>query len=579
MDDFPSLSYSNGRWRTRPARPVWPVAALLLCSWAASGICFRPEAFGEAPAQQPGLPELVRTKHRVFAIPFRLPASKDADAAPQRVSMSVSKDLGGTWEPAGEASPEAGKLTYQATTDGEYWFRLRAIDRKGRVRGGEGPDMRVLVDAAGPRLAARVWKGSDGEIVCRYAGADDSIRLDSLRLEYKTGDTQGWKPVAAQGVLSREAPAHLVGEEIWWAGEKVSSLTVRLSVSDASGNQSVRQFSLEASDPGIDQEALAREIGAPALPAADSASPQTVALAPPGTTSAARPAGGWAGETAAAWSAEQPAPAPNQATRTGAPQSVLVGRTSPGSQTPSAPDAGGPRGLLASTDALPPQLTAGQPVMEYRGKPLQIARSRRFAWDYELPSERLHTGRVRVELWSTRDGGLSWQRSAVDDDAVSPVNVVLPAAGLYGFRLEVVPDVPDAGTGPRPGDVAESWIGIDEDAPHVELLAAARLQESDEAGVLVRYTSHDQLPAPKSARLLFSPNPDGPWATIAKDLDNQGEHRWQPDRATPSRVYLRLEVTDVAGNIGAATSPEPVTVSASRLVGRLGGVRALPTEP
>jgi hypothetical protein len=217
--------------------------------------------------------------------------------------------------------------------------------------------------------------------------------------------------------------------------------------------------------------------------------------------------------------------------------------------------------------------------MEYRGKPLQLSRSRRFAWDYELPTERLQTGRVRVELWSTRDGGLSWQRSAVDDDAVSPVNVVLPAAGLYGFRLEVVPDVPDAGPGPRPGDVAESWIGIDEDPPHVELLDASRLQEGEETGVLVRYTSHDQLPAPKSTRLLFSPNADGPWATIAKDLDNQGEHRWQPDRATPARVFVRVEVSDAAGNVGAATTPEPVTVSASRIVGRLGGVRTLPTDP
>ena len=538
----------------------------------------------EGPAEQPRLPELVRTKHRTFSIPFRLPASQDADATPQRVVMSVSKDLGGTWESAGEVAPSAGTFTYQAGADGEYWFRLRAVDRKGRARGGEGPDMRVLVDAAGPRLAARVWKGADGEILCRYAAIDDSIRMDSLKLEYRTADAQGWKPIAAEGVLSRESPAHLVGEEIWWAGEKVESLTARITVSDSAGNQTVRQFTMESTDPTVDQAALAQELGAPSLPSQsvpqDAVAAGPVTQASP-TTDGSRPAGGWTAETAAAWSAEQPRVPATQADRVGEQQSVLVSRTAGSAMASDNPTGG--RSLLASTSAgipaqMPSQSSGPQPL-EYRGKPLQLSRSRRFAWDYEMPAERPNATRLRVELWSTRDGGISWQKAAVDDDVVSPINVVLPAAGLYGFRLEIMPDVPDASTGPRPGDAAESWIGIDEDPPHVEFLGAARLSESDTSGIVIRYTSRDQLPAPKAARLLFSPNAEGPWATIATAVENQGEYRWQPDRVTPARVYLRIEVADAAGNVGAATSPEPVTVSTTRVVGRLGGVRTLPTTP
>jgi hypothetical protein len=538
----------------------------------------------EGPAEQPRLPELVRTKHRTFSIPFRLPTSNDADATPQRVVMSVSKDLGGTWESAGEVAPSAGTFTYQAGADGEYWFRLRAVDRKGRARGGEGPDMRVLVDAAGPRLAARVWKGADGEILCRYAAIDDSIRMESLKLEYRTADAQGWKHIAAEGVLSRESPAHLVGEEIWWAGEKVESLTARITVSDSAGNQTVRQFTMEPTDPNVDQAALAQELGAPSLPSQsvpqDAVAAGPVTRASP-TTDRARPAGGWTAETAAAWSAEQPRVPATQADRAGEQQSVLVSRTGGSEMAPDNPTGG--RSLLASTSAgipaqMPSQSSGPQPL-EYRGKPLQLSRSRRFAWDYEMPAERPNATRLRVELWSTRDGGLSWQKAAVDDDVVSPINVVLPAAGLYGFRLEIMPDVPDLSTGPRPGDAAESWIGIDEDPPHVEFLGAARLSESDTSGIVIRYTSRDQLPAPKTARLLFSPNAEGPWATIATAVENQGEYRWQPDRVTPARVYLRIEVADAAGNVGAASSPEPVTVSTTRVVGRLGGVRTLPTAP
>ena len=558
--------------------------AVALACLAGTGRLLPLLAVADVPAEQGLLPELVRTKHQTFSIPFRLPAAQDADAAPQRVVMSVSKDLGGTWEAAGETAPSAGTFTYKAGADGEYWFRLRAIDRKGRARGGEGPDMRVLVDAAGPRLAARVWKGADGEILCRYAAIDDSIRMESLKVEYRTADAQGWKTVAAQGVLSRESPAHLVGEEIWWAGEKVEALTARITVSDSAGNQTVRQFKMEPTDPNVDQTALARELGAPSLPTQQPE--ETVAVRPltqaSPSSNGARPAGGWTAETAAAWSAEQPRVPATHSGRVGQPQSVLVSQTEGHEAAPTDPTSG--HSLLASTAAAAPaqmlnQLPASPQSLEYRGKPLQLSRSRRFAWDYEVPAERPNATRLRVELWCTRDGGLSWQKAAVDDDAVSPINVVLPAAGLYGFRLEIVPDAPDTSTGPRPGDAAESWIGIDEDPPHVELLGASRVSESESSGIVIRYTSRDQLPAPKTARLLFSPNADGPWATIATAVDNQGEYRWQPDRATPARVYLRIEVADASGNVGAVTSPEPVTVSTSRVVGRLGGVRTLPTTP
>ena len=543
----------------------------------------QPVAAAESVAGQPGLPELVRTKHRTFSIPFRLPTSQDADAAPQRVMMSVSKDLGVSWEPAGEVAPTAGSFSYQAGADGEYWFRLRAVDRKGRARGGEGPDMRVLVDAAGPRVAARVWKGADGEIICRYAAVDDSIRMDSLKLEYRTGAAPGWKPIATQGVLSRESPAHLVGEEIWWAGEKVDAVFVRLSVSDASGNQSVKQFSMEPTDPNVDQAALARELGVPPLPTQDAstvaerggAMPDFPSTSPAPTTIPARRPGEWAAEAAAAWSAEQPRSAADPG-RTASARSVLV-RATGSEPTAAMPAVDGSRGPLTATPpGFPTQVDGGPQQLEYRGKPLQISRSRRFAWDYEMPAERPKADRLRVELWSTRDAGVTWQKAAVDDDTTSPINVVLPTAGLYGFRLEIVPDLPGAGGGPRPGDAAESWIGVDEDPPYVELLSATRVAEGESHAILIRYTSRDQLAAPKTARLLFSPNQEGPWATIAADLENHGDYRWHPDQATPARVYLRVEVSDAAGNVGAAVSQEPVTVTASRVVGRLGGLRTLP---
>jgi len=562
--------------RCRSDRSAWHrwVATVLVA-------CVAPLAGAEAPSS-PGLPELVKTKHRSFAIPFRIPKSDDpdADAAPQKVLLNVSTDLGASWQAAGEAAPSATSFTYRAETDGEYWFRLRAVDRKGRSRGGEGPDIRVLVDAAGPRLAGRVWKGADGEIICRYAAADDSLRLESLKVEYRGAGDNGWKSVAAQAILARESPAHLVGEEIWWAGEKVETMTVRIAIADSSGNQTVRQFTLEPTDPRVDQAALAKEIGVPPLPefgapASDAGSAPSVAArpaaAPPAST-----AGGWSSEQAAPWSDGQPrtqaqAPA-DAAAASAASRSILVR------------PANASAALLPHADSRPSGRTGEMSQsagggLEYRGRPLQLTRSRRFVWDYEIPAVRATSAPVRAELWTTADGGVTWQRTAVDSDGRSPIDVNLPAAGLYGVRLELVADADDDAGGPRSGAAPDAWVGIDEEPPQVDLAGVGRDESTPTGALVIRYASRDPLMTPKSVRLLYSPNADGPWATIADAIDNQGEHRWTPDRNVPAKVFIRAEATDTAGNVGSATSPEPFSVTAPRFGGKLGGLRPLPATP
>jgi hypothetical protein len=544
---------------------------LATCLLALAGTVLPAITGGAEPPAPAGAPELIRTKHRTFAIPFRVPKSQDpdADAAPQRIVLEVSPDLGGTWQSAAEAAPAQGSFSYTAPQDGEYWFRLRAVDRKGRMRGGAAADMRVLVDAAGPRLAARVWKGADGEIICRYAAVDDSLRLESFTFEYRGPADQGWKTLAAEPILSCEAPAHAVGEEIWWAGEKVTTLTVRIAVADRSGNQTVRQFSLAETDPHVDQAALASELGVPPLPTAGPDELADTRAAQPAAPATEAAAASWTAEPATPWSDGQPAAPGNDAASR---RSVLVKRT--GSAAALLPRAETTTLATETSGGLPAFTTPGQPL-EYRGKPLHMSKSRRFSWDYDVQASIPGVGRPRAELWTTRDGGTTWQRAAVDTDGRSPIDVQLPATGLYGVRLEMVADVPDAGDGPRSGDAPEAWLGVDDEPPQVDLLGVTR--DPQAPGVLtIRYAARDPLLVPQGTRLLYSPNASGPWATIADGLDGQGEHRWQPDRGVPARVHVRVEVTDAAGNVGAASSPEAITVAAPRVVGKLGGLRAAP---
>ena len=566
-------------WRSPDAthRSPW-----LRFTAAAIAVCLGLPAVGQ-PSAQPGLPELLRTKNRTFAIPFRIPKSEDpdAEAAPQKVVLNVSTDMGVNWQAAGEAAPSATSFTYRAESDGEYWFRLRAVDKKGRSRGGEGPDIRVLVDAAVPRLAGRVWKGADGEIICRYAAADDSLKLESLKVEYRGPGDNGWKTVAAQAVLARESPAHLVGEEIWWAGEKVTTMTVRVAISDSSGNQATKQFTLEPSDPGVDQTALAKEIGVPPLPDqpfADAAQPPPVtsmhAPAAAATGSANDPRG-WSPESAGTWSDGQPA-TPQPAASPGRSVLVRPANTSAAGLLPQAGPRPTPQRQPLGDTGIAQSATDSS--LEYRGRPLQLTKSRRFAWDYDIPSTRPAAGPLRAELWTTQDGGVTWQRSAVDNDGRSPIDVTLPASGLYGVRLEMVADAADDG-GPRSGAAPDAWVGIDEEPPQVELVAISRDESTPSGALVIRYVVRDPLIAPRAVRLLYSPNAEGPWATIADGIENQGEHRWTPDKTVPAKVHIRAEATDLAGNVGTAVSPDEISIAAPRFGGKLGGLRPLPTAP
>ncbi len=569
-----------------PGRVAATLAAIFLSAAAGSGVI---EERLDA-AEPGGLPPAARIRQRTFSIPFSLPKPSSAEAAPRQVVMDASRDLGATWQTVGQVAPSAGSFTYTADADGEYWFRLRTIDSQGRLRGGEGPDTRVVVDAAGPKLVGRAWKGGDGEVICRFAATDDSVNLESVVVEYRSTVEPQWKRVAAQPVLARESPAHLLGEEIWWAGEKTDGLVVRVTLADASGNPATKQFTLETVDPRVDQATLARELGVPPLPGVGgglATSPALAAVpspAPPAAASVLSP-DGWPAERAPAWSPESI----GNPLRRSAGEDVRSVLALPGGGG-STPPATGPLSFTAARPATAkPSAAEGLPGgvvgtagggLEYRGRPLQIVASRKFAWDYELPESK-PAGRMRVELWGTRDGGVTWQRFAQDEDNASPIDVTLAEPGLYGFRLEIT-DERDAAESPRSGELPDSWLGVDETAPEVEILSVAR--DEPQAGgsairaIVVRYSVRDPLLLPQSTGIEYAPGPDGPFVPIADRLEAVGEYRWIPDRGVPARVHLRVTARDAAGNLGKATTTEAVVISAPRSVGRLGGVRASPAE-
>ena len=552
-------------------------ALLLFFLCLVAGLC---ETFSAMASENSArLPELVRTTQRHFAIPFQLPKPATPDAAAQQVEMSVSTDFGLTWTPAGSTSPPNSSVPFEANTDGEYWFRIRAIDQKNRARGSEGPDARVLVDAAAPRLSGRVWKGSDGEIMCRYAAADDSINMDSILFQYRqtSGD---WKSIATEPVLSRRSPAHLVGEEIWWAGQEIDGLTVKISVADTAGHRTTKQFSMLPTDPNVSQSDLANEIIAPALPsplAGSNRRTQSVVVKDP-LSNAQNMGKDWQPTPGNSWSDGEPVAYTQQSpVQARTAQGRIEGVSTTPLLTISSPTlADAIEEKLKKPDSSQNQEASF--VAEYQGSPLHLMRVNSFSWEYSFNVPEDLQGPFRVELWSTRDGGTSWERIAVDEDTASPIDVEFQGEGLFGCRLEIVRDIPGPPISPRAGESPSTWIGIDTTPPQVTSLDVTMVDGNDSDAFEIRYAFEDPLAIPNSVRLSYSPHQTGPWATIATAQAINGTFNWKPHRSLPSRVFVRIEMPDAAGNIGESTTLDPITLRTARFIGTLGSPRASPTD-
>ena len=95
---------------------------------------------------------------------------------------------------------------------------------------------------------------------------------------------------------------------------------------------------------------------------------------------------------------------------------------------------------------------------------------------------------------------------------------------------------------------------------------------SPQPGVLViRWTAEDARLASRPVSLHYSATPGGPWLAIATELDNSGRYEWSVPPTSASRLYLRLEVRDAAGNRGIAESVDPVSLAPGSRSGSSGG--------
>jgi hypothetical protein len=473
---------------------------------------FAPEASGQ-PASRG---EKIYHKSRAF----RIPLSIEPEARPRirEVYLAISTDGGGSWQKVGKATPDQAWFSYKTARDGEYWIAVQTLDTKGRLYPPEDaaiePSMKVVVDTTPPAvvLAENGRRGSRASV--RWDISDAHLLPKTLVVEYQAEGARDWRQVPIHNLA-------LIGSEEWDAGT-AGPLKVRARVDDRAGNRGTAEVVLPdgiAANPG-------------------------------------------------------PATANNGDFEPPPPISPISSASMP-SRRPRAVDepfdADDSRGSVANDASEAPAPVA--PARVAHGQTLLVS-SPRFPLQYAVDDSG-PTGPALVELWTTRDGGRSWNRQPEDVDRTSPYNVDLGGDGTFGLWLVVQSAAGLGDPPPAPGDRPQTWVEVDSTAPTVQLDRPKVGTGNSFGKVLITWRATDAHLANRPIQISYrADRPDATWQPITDRIENTGRYIWTLPASTPPRFHVRVDAYDAVGNRGSAETTDvgAVLVDRTRPKGRIIGL-------
>jgi hypothetical protein len=190
-----------------------------------------------------GHSDVMYTRSREITIPVKWnPAIPEGN---RKVQLHVTTNRGTNYGLVGSYGfhRESGRnssISYHANFDGEFGFLLVMPNEEGMIRPemveGKQPMMRIIVDTTPPKVVMNTYELSKGKEQLIWEVTDANLDLDTMRLEYRTGDDKEWqelsKALTAKG-----------GCEIW---SKTAPWEVRLRASDKAGNAGEARLKMPA---------------------------------------------------------------------------------------------------------------------------------------------------------------------------------------------------------------------------------------------------------------------------------------------------------------------------------------------
>jgi hypothetical protein len=509
---------------------------------------------------------------REFQIPITLPADPDFQAKIEQLFLYVSTDQGKTWHQEAVATPRDKYFSYFAPRDGHYWFNVSITDKQKQSYPPDissvPPALKVIVDTRKPVLKLSGVERHGDQVTVSWDVRDDNLDLNALRLEYNSSDSATWyqvpvTPPAARGQKS-------------WTVHASGKVLVRLQAQDLAGNADLVQAEASVESPsGLNLTSSTAMPPGPAL-----------ARPPAAPVDSPFPNQNWQRTPL-----EMPPPPPVppvevEASRPPEPMSKPASLHTPGDRPAPVEDLNAPRVIARATPPPPPSWTAAastpppwpsDPTPTTRTKPpgpmLQYTNQLAVDLNYEV-SKVGPSGIGEVQLWVTQDDGRTWRHLEDDPDLEPPFSLELPGEGTYGFWLVIRSKgglYRNGRQAPQPGDIPELRLEVDTTPPEAALYTVEADPRKKDVLYLL-WSAADRNLSPRPITFKWSEKAGGPWQEIAVDLPNTGRHEWQMPTDLPYRVFIRMEIRDLAGNVSVAETPEPVLVDLTEPEGGITGL-------
>lgn len=196
---------------------------------------------------------------------------------------------------------------------------------------------------------------------------------------------------------------------------------------------------------------------------------------------------------------------------------------------------------------LPPAgcTASNTPIASGTGTTLRLVNSKRIVFGYEVKDGANSTP---VEVWGTQDLKV-WKKYNTVPHKGHGCVVEVKEEGLYGFVLRAGEATHEA---PPAAEMPQVWVAVDVTRPTVQLLPA-EMNETGKAPVLVvHWSAQDKNLGVKPVTLSWAEKSEGPWTTIAANIENTGRYEWTLAHGLPSAVHIRVQAADLMGNVGTA---------------------------
>ncbi|MBI3864779.1 MAG: hypothetical protein HY290_23120 [Planctomycetia bacterium] len=487
------------------------------------------------------------TNRLQFRIPFHYDPGELSRLGARQIRLYVSRDKGRSWEQGESVLPNAGKFTYRAATDGEYWFLVRTLDSKNQLHPDltvTDPGLQVVVDTTPPKLEIELRQPVAGSVQLSWNASDDHLDPTQLRLEYLQPGSSEWQDLSIVPKASGQRD---------WKIPQGGVVAVRGSIADLAKNTTTDQVQLRILPAN---QAVPRP-GAPesrqpvAGPGSDLRENVVLNLPDKFPSDSMNPKG----ETPPA---EQGLSANSRLPVERNPMGGLSPNSPKGNFVSHKPD----DRLASAAEAAPGSRPVEMSRIGAAGRK-RVVDSRKFQIGYNLEGVG-PSGVSSVDLYITDDNGATWYHYGVDDDNISPIYVEVPSEGTYGFCLGVRSGAGLSSDPPQNGDAPSIVVVVDQTTPTLELLPVQQGLGKNINKLLISWKCADANLPDRPISLFYSATGQAPWLPISGPLENTGSHVWSIGAGVPVKFYLRIEARDLAGHVQTLDSPQPIVIDLSR---------------